>query len=124
MLRDNRSGIFITDFLLFVHIRAIFGVKMYYLKKSNTDLINIPVMVDLVGIRFFNFVLPESWSGHQYESCSEETKVNYTALLDYRPCMSLQVPSTAFVCRLDNLYNLWCIVVFDAVSTGYCHFQR
>ena len=55
-------------------------------------------------------MLQESWSGHQYESCSEETKVNYTALLDYRPCVSLQVPSTTFVCRLDNLYNL-CTVI-------------
>ena len=111
MLRDNRSGIFITGFLLFVHIRAICGVKMYYLKKKqHRDLISKPVLVDLVGIRFFNFVLPESWSGHQYESCSEETKVNYTALLDYRTCMSLKVPSTAFVCRLDNLCHLWCCI--------------
>ena len=52
-------------------------------ERQHGDLISKLVLEALICIRFFNFVLPESWSGYQYESCSKETKVNYTALLDY-----------------------------------------
>ena len=51
---------------------------MYSHKTQHGDFISKLVLVDLVCIRFLNFVLPEPWSGHQCESCSEETKVNYT----------------------------------------------
>ena len=52
---------------------------MYPHKTQHGNLVSKLILVDLVCIRFLNFVLPESWSGYQYESCSEETKVNYAA---------------------------------------------
>ena len=69
-------------------------------------------------------MLPEPWSGHLYESCSEETKVNYTALLDEVMRESSFLQLLLSVGRLDNLYILWCILTFDEVSTGHCYFQR
>ena len=53
--------------------------KMNDDKKAETKL----VFVVLACIRFCSFVLSESCSGNQYESCSGEIKVSYTALLDY-----------------------------------------
>ena len=47
-------------------------------------------------------MLPESWSGHRYGSCSEENRVNYTALLDHRPCVGVR-SFNCFICRLDDL---------------------
>ena len=41
---------------------------MYSHKTQHGDLISKLVLIDLVCIRFLNFVLTEPWSGHQYES--------------------------------------------------------
>ena len=69
-------------------------------------------------------MLPEPWTGYQYEPRSEETKVNYTALLDEVMRESSFLQLLWSVGRLDGLYILWCILAFDEVSTGHCYFQR